>query len=260
MTQIKTILSENDILTEPQEIAQSIGQYFYSNSSDASLTNDFLKYKQDKDKYINISTNLQPNHGQGSILNEPITLPEIELCLRGKKSKSCGSDKIPFIFLQNLPSSGKLLLLHLYNQIWETGIIPIKWKNAIITPIPKKNQNRFKPTGTSTQIYTDASKTEMGIGLAIVHLNETKQFKLNIYSSIYTAEYLALYKGVQLALQIQDTKIDICSDSLSALANLQSIILSEPLAILISNLLSKSSKDIQFVWIPGHCNIKGNEK
>ncbi|KAL4143226.1 hypothetical protein QTP88_005583 [Uroleucon formosanum] len=113
---------------------------------------------------------------------------------------------------------------------------------------------------TSTQIYTDASKTEMGIGLAIAHLNETKQFKLNIYNSIYTAEYLALYKGVQLALQIQDTKIDICSDSLSALANLQSIILSEPLAILISNLLSKSSKDIQFVWIPGHCNIKGNEK
>ncbi|XP_050066012.1 uncharacterized protein LOC126555090 [Aphis gossypii] len=115
-------------------------------------------------------------------------------------------------------------------------------------------------SSSSTQIYTDASKTEMGIGLAIVHLNETKQFKLNIYNTIYTAEYLALYKGVQLALQIQDTKIDICSDSLSALANLQSIIPSEPLAILISNLLSKSSKDIQFVWIPGHCNIKGNEK
>jgi len=26
-----------------------------------------------------------------------------------------------------------------------------------------------------TQIYTDASKTEMGIGLAVVHLDETKQ-------------------------------------------------------------------------------------
>jgi hypothetical protein len=62
---------------------------------------------------------------------------EIELCLRGNKSKSCGSDKIPFIFLQNLPSSGKVLLLRLYNLIWETGLIPIKWKNAIITPIPK---------------------------------------------------------------------------------------------------------------------------
>ncbi|KAL4104307.1 hypothetical protein QTP88_019608 [Uroleucon formosanum] len=354
MTQIKTILSENVILTEPQEIAQSIGQYFYSNSSDASLTNDFLKYKQEKENFINTPTNLQPNHGQGSILNEPITLPEIELCLRGKKSKSCGSDIIPFIFLQNLPSRLRLSIgafksSPIISLLSLTGEPPLHFRRlklslnyiARILSTPNNstilflNKNRFskiyehnpklrRPLGlrlqqemmeinivaneicqrencqiptwkqpnyrvdtslsvhskketsniiynnlfnelihsysTSTQIYTDASKTEMGIGLAIVHLNETKQFKLNIYNSIYTAECLALYKGVQLALQIQDTKIDLCSDSLSALANLQSIILSEPLAILISNLLSKSSKDIQFVWIPGHCNIKGNEK
>ncbi|KAE9525443.1 hypothetical protein AGLY_014243 [Aphis glycines] len=670
-SQIKTILSENSILTEPQEIAQSIGHYFYTNSSDSSLTHDFLKFKQEKENETDTTTDLLPNIGQGDILNEPITMLEIELCLRGNKSKSCGSDKIPFIFLQNLPSSGKFLLLRLYNLIWKSGIIPIKWKNAIITPIPKNNQNSFKPTGyrpisvlcsmskllekiiynrlswyathhkllspcqhgfrkyhsttdchvkietevietfankqsmilisldlqkaydtvwrhrvinllknwnihgnmlilptinnlpsiitnpaksfifaddayiyirgtqisamigtlqkclndlfewcfkagfifspqktkcilfsnkrkltkpklflgtsrlpfvenisilgltfdkklswkshiislkknsykslnvikslshcewgaegtillnvyrslvrskldygsicygnseskllnivdtihnaglrcsigafksspivsllsltgepplqyrrtilslnyiarilsspenstihflnkkrfsniyehnpklrrplglrllkdmmdinieyneicqressliptwqqpnylvdtslkehlkketpntiynnlfnelihtsnTSTQIYTDASKTEMGIGLAVVHLNTTKQYKLNKLSSIYSAEYLALLKGVQLALDINSTKIDICSDSLSALTNLQSKTLSEPLALSISNLLSKSNKEIRFIWTPGHCNIKGNEK
>ncbi|KAE9528885.1 hypothetical protein AGLY_012460 [Aphis glycines] len=115
-------------------------------------------------------------------------------------------------------------------------------------------------SNTSTQIYTDASKTEMGIGLAVVHLNTTKQYKLNKLSSIYSAEYLALLKGVQLALDINSTKIDICSDSLSALTNLQSKTLSEPLAVSISNLLSKSNKEIRFIWTPGHCNIKGNEK
>lgn len=138
MFHIKSILSENSIFTEPHEIAQSIGQYFYSISSDASLTIDFLKYKLEKEKYINTPTNLQPNHGQGNTLNEPITLPEIEICLRGKKSKSCGFDKVLYVFLQNLPSSGKLLLLHLYNQIWEAGTIPIKWKKAIINLILKK--------------------------------------------------------------------------------------------------------------------------
>lgn len=71
-----------------------------------------------------------------------------------------------------------------------------------------------------TQIYTDASKTEVGIGLAVVHLDETKLFKLNNKSSIYAAEYLALLKGAQLALVINHTKVDICSDSLSALTNL----------------------------------------
>ena len=63
-----------------------------------------------------------------------------------------------------------------------------------------------------------------------------------------------------LALEINNTNIDICSDSLSALTNQQSKTLSEPLALLISNLLYKSKKDIRFIWTPGHCNIKGNEK
>lgn len=48
----------------------------------------------------------------------------------------------------------------------------------------------------------------MNIGLAVVHRN-VKQFKINNSSSIYTAEYLALLKGAQLALEINDTKIDI---------------------------------------------------
>jgi len=89
-------------------------------------------------------------------------------------------------------------------------------------------------SNTSSQIYTDASKTETGIGFAVVHLNVTKQFKLNNLSSIYTAKYLALYKETQLALEIGNSKIDICSESLSALTNLQSKILTEPLPLKIS--------------------------
>ncbi|KAF0749002.1 Uncharacterized protein FWK35_00022234 [Aphis craccivora] len=111
------------------------------------------------------------------------------------------------------PKLRKPLGLKLQQEMMEINIVAneISQLNELI---------RVHSSSTSTQIYTDASKTEMGIGLAIVHLNETKH----------------------------------------ALANLQSIILSEPLALQISNLLSKSSKNIQFVWIPGHCNIKGNKK
>lgn len=143
--QIKTILSDNAIHTEPHTIAHSIGHHFYLNSSNANLNSEFLKHKQD------IETNYSPfiykNQSLGDILNEPITLCELNTGLLGKKSNSCGSDKIPFIFLQNLPPSGFLLLLKLFNQIWRSGILPIKWKNAIIIPIPKKNNDRFKPTG-----------------------------------------------------------------------------------------------------------------
>lgn len=145
MVQIKTILTDNAILTDPHTIAQSIGHHFYSNSSNANLNSDFLKYKQETE--TNNSPFIYENQSLGDILNEPITLSELNTGLLGKKSNSCGSDKIPFIFLQNLTPSGNLLLLKLFNQIWRLGILPVKWKNAIITPIPKKNDDRFKPTG-----------------------------------------------------------------------------------------------------------------
>lgn len=90
----------------------------------------------------------------------------------------------------------------------------------------------------------------MGTGLAVVHFNSTKRFKLNNLSSIYTAKYLALFKGAQLALEINNSKIDKCYDSLSALTNLQSTTLTEPLALLISNILYKSNKDIRIYIDP----------
>ncbi|XP_022183531.1 uncharacterized protein LOC111043058 [Myzus persicae] len=145
LVQIKTILTDNAILTDPHTIAQSIGHHFYSNSSNANLNYDFLKYKQETE--TNNSPFIYENQSLGDILNEPITLSELNTGLLGKKSNSCGSDKIPFIFLQNLTPSGNLLLLKLFNQIWRLGILPVKWKNAIITPIPKKNDDRLKPTG-----------------------------------------------------------------------------------------------------------------
>lgn len=62
----------------------------------------------------------------GDILNEHITLCELRTSLLGKKSNRCGLDKIPFIFLQNLLPSGKLLLLKLFNQNWQLGVLSIK--------------------------------------------------------------------------------------------------------------------------------------
>jgi len=84
---------------------------------------------------------------QGSILNDPITMSELNSSLEGKKSNSCGPDNIPFLFLQNISIKGKILLLELYNNVWSSGIIPSLWKNASITPIPKKEQDKHKSSG-----------------------------------------------------------------------------------------------------------------
>jgi len=68
----------------------------------------------------------------------------------------------------------------------------------------------------NTQIYTDASKTQTGIGLVVIHKSSTQVFQLHSHISIYTAEYIALLKGVQTAVNTNYDRIDICSDSLSA--------------------------------------------
>ncbi|KAL4123117.1 hypothetical protein QTP88_015347 [Uroleucon formosanum] len=52
----------------------------------------------------------------------------------------------------------------------------------------------------NSQIYTDASKTSTSIGMAVIHESSTQVFQLNSQSSIYTAEYIALLKGVQTAV------------------------------------------------------------
>jgi ribonuclease HI len=110
------------------------------------------------------------------------------------------------------------------------------------------------------QIYTDASKTNSGVAIAIINGNQSISYKLPDHNSIYTAEYFALLEGVHLAIQLPDSTINICTDLLSALNNLKYNLHSSTLAIKISNTIKKANKNIRFIWTPGYCEINGNEK
>jgi len=77
---------------------------------------------------------------QDTFLNEPIKMSELNSSLQGKKSSGCGSDKISFLFLQNLSAKDKHLLFKLCNYVQLSGIISTIWKNANIIPIPKRSK------------------------------------------------------------------------------------------------------------------------
>ncbi|KAL5243959.1 hypothetical protein ACI65C_011369 [Semiaphis heraclei] len=66
---------------------------------------------------------------------------------------------------------------------------------------------------SSSQIYTDASKTNSGVAIAIINGDQSLSYKLPDQNSIYTAEYFALLEGVHLAIQLPDSTINICTDS-----------------------------------------------
>ncbi|XP_029344845.1 ribonuclease H1-like [Acyrthosiphon pisum] len=112
-------------------------------------------------------------------------------------------------------------------------------------------------------IYTDASIVENRVGMAIIHGDTHIQWKLSNKCSIYTAEALAILKAIEFATnKVEANQIIILSDSLSSLMSIQNHWKPTDLARKILNAHTTASfagKQISYMWIPGHCNIEGNE-
>jgi len=62
-----------------------------------------------------------------------------------KKKKAPGPDGITNEMLIHLGKDAKKVLLKIYNQSWKYGIVPSKWKEAIIVPIHKKGKDKRSP-------------------------------------------------------------------------------------------------------------------
>ena len=69
----------------------------------------------------------------------------------------------------------------------------------------------------SIKLFTDGSKTPNGVGIAIVHKDESHIAKLSNNSSIFTAELTAILKSLELVNKVDGRNFTIYSDSFSAL-------------------------------------------
>ena len=73
--------------------------------------------------------------------------------------------------------------------------------------------------------------------------------RLRDHCSIYTAELQAILFALKQTYQSQERKFMIFSDSLSALQALQELL----------HKINADQKEIVFMWVPGHVEIRGNE-
>lgn len=64
----------------------------------------------------------------------------------------------------------------------------------------------FSPS--NPQFYTDASKTDSGVAIAIINDSFLLSYKLLNHNSTYTAEYIALLEGVHIAIGLSDPTIN----------------------------------------------------
>jgi len=112
-------------------------------------------------------------------------------------------------------------------------------------------------------IFTDGSKSDAGVGSAAVCGSVVRTASLPFAASIYTAELHAIMISLHI---IESSPIDrylVCSDSLSSLQSIsKNGINREHLVQRIRGKIHEEmirGCDISLMWIPGHCDIPGNE-
>lgn len=75
---------------------------------------------------------------------------------------------------------------------------------------------------------------------------------------------MAIFKVIEYTLRnVDDNNITIYSDSLSTLAGIQNHDTTSDIARKIQNthtMAQQLGKHITYTWIPGHCNVSGNEQ
>ncbi|XP_018367425.1 PREDICTED: uncharacterized protein LOC108763958 [Trachymyrmex cornetzi] len=124
-------------------------------------------------------------------------------------------------------------------------------------------------TSDSTLFYTDGSKvdhsTHVGAAVFAPQLQWELMLKLPPYASVFSAEAYAIYTAITLAIDRKLPKAIIITDSKSVLEAVKSFRnpTNNYLIPLIRSVLVKAESkgtEINFIWIPSHRGISGNEK
>jgi len=112
-------------------------------------------------------------------------------------------------------------------------------------------------------MYTDASKSQDGVGAAVIWNNAEFMYKLPSTCSVFTAESIAILKALEIINDhhLQDTII--FRDSPSAINNIKNTYNPSDIRLHIQNKIQNlqyhNNFKIKHFWIPGYSNIKENE-
>ena len=113
-----------------------------------------------------------------------------------------------------------------------------------------------------SKLFTDGSKSEAGVGCAIIHDGTSYLAKLPDHASVFTAELTAINGALDLIYNSDKKSFTIYSDSKSAINSLKKYNSFHPLIQKAQEWLFRIScrhKSVHFCWVPSHIGIQGNE-
>jgi ribonuclease HI len=151
------------------------------------------------------------------------------------------------------------------NKIIFPKFPPWLWKTHINTELTKYNKHETNSIIITShfnfsQIYTDASKSHHGTGFAIIKEEIEILHRLHPESSIFTAENYAILEAIKSTnLKPSNNNVLIISDSFSALLALLNPFSTNEITQNIQTELYSTKKNIEFMRVPSHTGIAGNE-
>jgi len=154
-TKIANIREGNSIQIKNVDKANALARAFAANSSDKNYTAEFKinrsRLKDDNSKIETPETRKgQPADNQENntllAVNEKFSIDELESAIaQCKNGTAPGEDMITYEMLKHFPPSSLVIILELYNRIWETGILPQNWKHSIVLPFVKPGKDPSSP-------------------------------------------------------------------------------------------------------------------
>ena len=127
--------------TSKEDIANTFGETFLKNSSSRNYLEKFknVKKQQEKNKINFKSLNNEE-------YNNHFNLLELKDAIQKSHDTATGPDEIHYQMLKHLPENALSTLLHIFNDIWTTGVFPDSWRLATVISIPKPGKDHAEPT------------------------------------------------------------------------------------------------------------------
>ena len=111
----------------------------------------------------------------------------------------------------------------------------------------------------SITLYTDGSKTDTGVGFAVVGGGCDISRRINGTASVFTAELLAILEAVEQSQRMVGEITTIITDSKSSIQAINRLYHDNPIVQEIKKAIRNSNKDVKLCWVPSHVGVPGNE-